>query len=51
MKALVNTFNKKMALVGAFSVIVKRHTSRRFVTRSGAGAGLSEDRSVTISLV
>ena len=41
---------KEKALVEAFSVIVKLQTSRRFVSSSSGGAGLSEDRSVTISL-
>ena len=31
---LVGTFNKEKALVGAFSVIVKLQTSRRFVSSS-----------------
>ena len=34
-KAFVGTFNQEKALVGAFSVIVKLQTSRRFVTSSG----------------
>ena len=34
MKALVGAFNQEKALVGAFSVIVKLQTSRRFVFSS-----------------
>ena len=36
MKVLVGAFNQKKALEGAFSVIVKLHTSRRFVSSSSS---------------
>ena len=49
MKALVGAFNQEEALLGAFCVIVKLQSSRRFVSSSSSQSGVVMEKWATLS--